>query len=180
MHPIDVAGWTARLIQLAGRGSVQLMPLSQRDGRDLELVLATAALHVPQQQLVTEVQANEVLDFFLSGVGAFVDADVAELRRWLVDTGFVVRNEHGADYRRGHFPDWLAQAADHIDLDALTADLQASKPGNPAWLSRAAQAVEVTETLIATAADDEMYMRLALDQAHNAWALAEVPERYFA
>ena len=33
----------------------------------------------------------------------------------------------------------------------------------------------MTEGTIDQADNDETYMRLALDQAHNAWALAEVP-----
>jgi tRNA(adenine34) deaminase len=45
-----------------------------------------------------------------------------------------------------------------------------------AWLKRAAQAIEVSEGGEAAPIDpDQTFMRLALDQAHNAWALGEVP-----
>jgi tRNA(adenine34) deaminase len=43
------------------------------------------------------------------------------------------------------------------------------------WLKRAAQAIEVSEGGQAPIDPDETFMRLALDQAHNAWALGEVP-----
>jgi tRNA(adenine34) deaminase len=44
-----------------------------------------------------------------------------------------------------------------------------------AWLKRAAQAIEVAEGGAPQVDSDETFMRLALDQAHNAWALGEVP-----
>ncbi|MCS7101617.1 MAG: tRNA adenosine(34) deaminase TadA [Burkholderiaceae bacterium] len=44
-----------------------------------------------------------------------------------------------------------------------------------AFLARAARGVEVVEGEAAVHGDDALYMRLALDQAHNAWALGEVP-----
>ncbi len=44
-----------------------------------------------------------------------------------------------------------------------------------AWLRRAAQAIEVSEGGDVPADPDLTFMRLALDQAHNAWALGEVP-----
>ncbi|MCS6945958.1 MAG: tRNA adenosine(34) deaminase TadA [Sutterellaceae bacterium] len=43
------------------------------------------------------------------------------------------------------------------------------------FLARAARGVEVVEGEGARRGHDELYMRLALDQAHNAWALGEVP-----
>jgi tRNA(adenine34) deaminase len=180
---IDVAGWIDRLAQLSARRGVHLSSLAEKNGRDLELVLATAALHLPAQQLLTEKQANDALRGFLAGAGAFVDTDHVELRRWLADTGFIARSDRGTDYRRGRFPDWLARAAEHVDVQVLAAavlDSVSRRAGDrearkQAWLAKAAQAVDVTETFLATSADDEMYLRLALDQAHNAWALGEVP-----
>jgi tRNA(adenine34) deaminase len=44
-----------------------------------------------------------------------------------------------------------------------------------AWLKRAAQAIEVSEGGAPQTDPDQTFMRLALDQAHNAWALGEVP-----
>lgn len=172
MHPIDVSVWNERLAQLAARGAVGLDQLAQRDGHDYELVLATAALHLPAQQLLSEPQINEVLQQSLSLLAGVVTTDFAQLRRHLVDAGLVVRSEHARDYRRGHFPAWLAPAAQALSLESLDSEL---RNAGAAWLARTAHAVEVTETMLATVADDEMFMRLALDQAHNAWALGEVP-----
>jgi tRNA(adenine34) deaminase len=44
-----------------------------------------------------------------------------------------------------------------------------------AWLKRAAQAIEVEEGAAVDADPDLTFMRLALDQANNAWVLGEVP-----
>ncbi len=44
-----------------------------------------------------------------------------------------------------------------------------------AWLEQQARAIEVSEAPLATPADDVFFMRQAIDQAHNAWALSEVP-----
>ncbi len=178
---LSAAGWLQRLAQLAARRHVHLSSLSQ--GRDLQLVLASAALHFPPQQLLTEPQANEVLKGFLAGAGSFLDTDHVELRRWLADFGFIARSDRGTDYRRGALPDWLRGAAGQLSaheladavLSATRARAAAREARKQAWLARAAQAVEVTESVVATRGDDEMFMRLALDQAHNAWALGEVP-----
>jgi tRNA(adenine34) deaminase len=53
----------------------------------------------------------------------------------------------------------------------MKSDEAASDP----WLKRAAQAIEVSESDPAPPDPDLTFMRLALDQAHNAWALGEVP-----
>jgi tRNA(adenine34) deaminase len=49
------------------------------------------------------------------------------------------------------------------------------KSASVAWLKRAAQAIEVSEGGVVQVDQDLTFMRLALDQAHNAWALGEVP-----
>lgn len=182
-NALSAGGWLERLARLATRQRVHLSSLSQKDGRDLELVLASAALHFPAQQLLTEPQANEVLKGFLAGAGSFLDIDHVELRRWLVDFGFVKRSDYGADYRSGALPGWLRDAAEQLSarelaeavLSATRARAAEREARKQTWLAKTAQAVEVTEGVVATRGDDEMYMRLALDQAHNAWALGEVP-----
>jgi tRNA(adenine34) deaminase len=173
------AAWRERLGQLAIRQGVHLASLQQKDGRDLELVFASAALHFPADRLLDERGANEVLKAFLAGAGAMLATDHVELRRWLVDTGFIRRSDYGTDYRRGALPAWLADAAATIEAHDLAAtvaearDARASQreARRQAWL---ASQITVTEEPPSEDADVR-YMRLALDQAHNAWALAEVP-----
>ncbi|HQR71108.1 MAG TPA: DUF2087 domain-containing protein, partial [Burkholderiaceae bacterium] len=177
---ITPAGWLERLAQLAIRQGVHLSTLQQKDGRDLELIFASAALQFPDGRLLDERAANDVLKGFLGGAGAMLATDHVELRRWLVDTGFVRRSDYGTDYRRGAMPAWLAAAASELDarefgrtVARARADHDAQREARrQAWL---ASQIQVTEEALPAEDADATYMRLALDQAHNAWALAEVP-----
>lgn len=177
---ISVPGWLERLAQLAVRQGVHLSTLQQKDGRDLELVFATATLFFPADRLLDERGANEVLKHFLSTAGAMLDTDHVELRRWLVDTGFVRRSDFGSDYRRGALPAWLEQAAPALDPRQLAETVERARDARDAqreakrqaWLARQIEVIEQPAQAIDA---DETFMRLALDQAHNAWALAEVP-----
>jgi tRNA(adenine34) deaminase len=177
---ISVAGWLERLGQLAVRQGVHLSTLQQKDGRDLELVFASATLFFPGDKLLDERGANTVLRQFLATAGAMLDTDHVELRRWLVDTGFVRRSDFGSDYRRGTLPAWLDAAAGGLGPRELADAVERAREARDAqreakrqaWLARQ---IQVTEQPAAAVDADETFMRLALDQAHNAWALAEVP-----
>jgi tRNA(adenine34) deaminase len=176
---LSAAGWRERLGQLAVRQGVHLATLQQKDGRDLELVFATATLFFPADRLLDERGANAVLKEFLATAGAMLDTDHVELRRWLVDTGFLRRSDRGTDYRRGAFPDWLAGAARELQHERIAEAVAAARSEHDArrearrqaWLASQIEVVEGAEPQDS----DERFMRLALDQAHNAWALAEVP-----
>src|SRR5512135_1261349 len=171
---ISAAGWLERLGQLAVRQGVHLSTLQQKDGRDLELVFASAMLFFPVDRLLDERGANAVLKEFLSSAGVMLDTDHVELRRWLVDSGFVRRSDFGSDYRRGSLPAWLEDAAaalaprelaDAVGQARAARDTQ-REAKRQAWLARQ---IQVTEQPVQAIDADETFMRLALDQAHNAW-----------
>lgn len=180
---LSAAAWLDRLAQLAARDRIHLSTLRERDPRDLELVLASAALYVPADAGLTEREANQRLLRFLAGAGRMLATDHVELRRWMADLGFLSRTDRGTDYRRGELPPWLADAAAVLDAGQLEAAVLSAREAHAAaraarkqaWLAKAASAIEVTESEAAIRGDDEFFMRLALDQAHNAWALGEVP-----
>jgi hypothetical protein len=67
------------------------------DQRMSALALAWAVM--PAQPM-TERQVNDQLKLALSGVVSFLDTDHVELRRWLVDTGWLARDGFGREYRR--------------------------------------------------------------------------------
>jgi tRNA(adenine34) deaminase len=180
---ITEAQWRERLARMSRRSGVLLSSLRERSVADFELVLASAALHLPQDEGLDERAANERLKRFLAETGSFVDTDHVELRRWLADLGYLRRSDRGSDYRRGALPEWLTPAAAQLDLgqlatavaDARAADAQKRAARKAAWLAQQARGIEVTEATIATTGDDAFFMRQAIDQAHNAWALGEVP-----
>lgn len=198
---LSAAGWRERLGELGQRDGLLLSTLRERDARDFELVLASASLFLPPAQLLDERGANECLKRFLATAGCMLDTDHVELRRWLADLAFIRRNDFGADYRRGELPAWLEQAARELDAQQLADAVAQARDRHAqqraarkaAWLAKQSAAeVEVIEPLpapedpvddvLAVAepppapdAFDEAMMRLAIDQAHNAWALGEVP-----
>lgn len=194
---ISSAEWLGRLERLAQRDGLLLSTLRERSQRDFELVLASAALFLPVQAALAEREANDCLKQFLATAGAMIDCDHVELRRWLADLRFLHRNDFGRDYRRGEFPTWLAAAAASLHHEQLAvavvrareerALLRAQRKA--AWLAARLESessdtgrhehIEVIEPapppVDETDADDALYMRLAIDQALNAWALGEVP-----
>ncbi len=201
---ISRAGWLERLGQLAARNGLLLSTVRERDLRDFELLLASASLFLPAAQLLSERDANAQLRRFLQTAGAMLDTDHVELRRWLADLGFIHRSDYGTDYRRGTLPAWLRDAAAALDDEQLAAaaatardaKVQERAARKAAWLAQqqagaatspsadpaevalADAAIEVIEPVPApeeASAEDETFMRLAIDQAHNAWALGEVP-----
>ncbi len=190
-HQITPAGWLDRLAQLALRDGILLSTLRERDARDFELVLASATLFLPPAQLLDERGANGCLKRFLAGAGCMLDTDHVELRRWLADLAYIHRTDYGTDYRRGTLPAWLAAAAQELDADQIAratagardARAQQRAARKQAWLARtvaagAAADVEVIQQVPPPdepSTVEEALMRLAIDQAHNGWALGEVP-----
>ena len=68
-----------------------------------------------------ERDVNIRLQRWLDGVGANVETDRANLRRWLVDTGVMSRNADCSDYRLAAFADGRMLAlARSIDCEGLT------------------------------------------------------------
>jgi tRNA(adenine34) deaminase len=196
---IAADAWLQRLAQLATRDGVLLSTLRERDPRDFELVLASAALYLPPAQLLDERGANQHLQRFLAEAGCMIDTDHVELRRWLADLAFIHRSDFGTDYRRGTLPAWLSAAAQTLDPHRLAAAVADARDGRArqraarkaAWLAQqqaggtastltpsqepAIEEIEAVPAPEEASAQDEAFMRLAIDQAHNAWALGEVP-----
>jgi len=121
-----------------------------------------------------------MLKRFLATAGVMLATDHVELRRWMVDTGFLRRSDYGTDYRRGSVPQRLSDAATSLDIDRIAEVVAQARvtyelhreARRQTWL---ASQIEVTEDTAGQADTDHALMRLALDQAHNAWALSEVP-----
>src|SRR5678816_4101403 len=147
---ITVADWLDRMAQLALRHGVHLSTLQQKDGRDLELFFAGAALAFPPDVTLSEHDSNEILKRFLASAGVMVSTDHVELRRWMVDTGFLQRSDFGTDYRRGTIPEWLSEAAQQLDFERIAKTVAQSRSANEAQRETRRQAwlasqIEVTE-----------------------------------
>jgi hypothetical protein len=68
---------------------------------DRALVLAFAACALEPLQALREDEVNRRLMAWLAGPGEMLGTDHVELRRWLVDSGFVARDDWGRAYTRG-------------------------------------------------------------------------------
>ena len=187
---ITAERWLERLAELGRRRGLAIGTMLGAARSDLDLLLASAALHLPVEDGLSEREASERLREFLGTTGAMLDTDHAELRRWLVDLGFVRRSDRGSDYRRGALPAWLQSAAERLDAQQLVDAVERAHAAHEserqarkqAWLARTAAAIEVTEEPAAQttmapegAHADVMFMAMALDQAYNGWAMGEVP-----
>jgi hypothetical protein len=65
-----------------------------------QLIVAFAACQFEAGQAYPEKAVNAVLVDWLAGSGAMLRTDHAELRRWLVDMGFLERDGFGRAYAR--------------------------------------------------------------------------------
>jgi hypothetical protein len=116
----DTATLLRRLARLVVKNGVGVGLLAD-DDRTLALAAVWAAL--PAEVVLSERQINEQLKAQLAGPAAWLDTDHVELRRWLVDAGFVQRDGYGREYRQ--VPDAytrhpaLARALQGVDTTAF-------------------------------------------------------------
>lgn len=67
---------------------------------EFQTCLALASLTVPSSQILSEKDVNEALKHWLNGAGSILWIDHVELRRTLIDYGFLHRNLAGNEYQR--------------------------------------------------------------------------------
>ena len=120
-----------RLAALAVKDGVSLGLLGDADRA---LVLALAAAAIAPGRVHREAEVNDILERWLAGPGAMLRTDHVELRRWLVDAGFVSRDGFGRAYVRGE-----PEAARAI---ALLGDASAGALAEAVLTQRAARAAE--------------------------------------
>ncbi len=83
--------------------------------RDLALAVAWAGLPTG---LLSEKAVNAALQLQLAGAAHFLATDHVELRRWLVDAGWLRRDGYGREYHRVPAQDLAAEA--RVAADALS------------------------------------------------------------
>lgn len=74
--------------------SIGLLPLADR-----HRALALAWSVLPRTGVLSEPEVNRLLRDMLDGPGRFLRTDHVELRRWLVDEGWLERDGFGREYR---------------------------------------------------------------------------------
>jgi hypothetical protein len=66
---------------------------------EMALALATAHATLPAAAPMSEREVNEALKAALAGAVCWLGTDHVELRRWLVDAGWLTRDGYGREYR---------------------------------------------------------------------------------
>jgi len=79
---------------------------------------------LPDEQVLSEAQVNEALKGQLAGAASFLGTDHVELRRWLVDAGWLARDGFGREYRR------VSPQALPEHLQSLARELAGFEPAN--------------------------------------------------
>jgi hypothetical protein len=118
-----------------------------RGALDLSLALVWAGL--PAGVVMDEPAVNDVLKAQLAGPANFLDTDHVELRRWLVDAGWLVRDGFGREYRR------VAQPALAAELRELAGALEGLKISDWVRSERERKAEERARKRLAWAARSE-------------------------
>lgn len=91
--------FTVRLEAFALRDGLTFSTLISLPAPDRAIVVATIAALFDRGALYAERQVNERLKAWLGGAGGNVETDHVHVRRWLVDSGVLARNDDCTDYR---------------------------------------------------------------------------------
>lgn len=116
------------------------------DEQPMALALAWAGL---PRGAVGEREVNEALKAQLAGAACCLDVDHVELRRWLVDAGWLQRDGYGRAYQRvpaAGLPAALRALGQALDGVDLTAWVQAMEAARDAERQRRRQAWEAARS----------------------------------
>ena len=111
----------ARLAHWVVKHGVSLGGLAPED-RGLLFALVWAALPAGP---FTERQVNQALRAQLEGAAACLNTDHVELRRWLVDAGWLQRDGFGREYRRASLDNVVNEAARDAARELQSMDVAA-------------------------------------------------------
>ena len=100
MSTPDPAALPPQLVRLSALVVKTGVGLGQMSDADRRLALALPAWRLPVGENADEARVNELLKSSLQAEAAFLRADHVELRRWLVDTGWWIRDGFGRVYAR--------------------------------------------------------------------------------
>jgi hypothetical protein len=115
------------------------------------LVLGLAWCSLPSTAAMREIDVNVALKRALAGTCCFLRIDHVELRRWLVDCGWMQRDGFGREYRRvpaqelAQSQQEIAAALEAVDLGSWVNDLRSAAAARReqrrrAWEVRGAEA----------------------------------------
>ena len=130
-----------RFAALAVRTGLSLGVLYSARIGDFHLLLAAASRAFAADRTYSERDVNDVLRAWLAREGSMLAVDHVELRRWLVDSHVLVRDDYGRAYVLGQPASEIAAVAmaiagadlAQIAADARTRDAKAREERKRKW-----------------------------------------------
>lgn len=108
--------YTKRLASLCLRSGLAGIP---KDELDQHILLKSVTLLIGTGGKYTEQQISEKLELWLSDVCVIKNFDRVNLRRWMIDAGYLTRNSNGTDYQVAQpapRPELFEPAIDQINV----------------------------------------------------------------
>ena len=115
-QPITKEQFEKRLINLCLRSGLTAFP---KDDTDQQILLKSAVLLIGDASPFSEKEINEKLEVWTTQVCVIKNFDRVTLRRYMVDTGYLIRNSDGSRYQvsmNGGRPGFFDGSIDQIDI----------------------------------------------------------------
>lgn len=95
--------------------------------RDKHILLKSMQLQFSREASFTEREVNGQLESWMRDIAPGLDSDVANLRRMLVDYGYLIREPDGSRYNVGGDGTPFAADVNHLDPVAMLRDAQSQR-----------------------------------------------------
>lgn len=115
-QPITREYFMKRLVDLCLRSGLSGFP---KDDVNQHILFKSAVLTLGKSGIFTEKEINEKLKYWINDITRIKNIDHITLRRWLVDTGYLTRNNDGSCYQitqSGPRPQFFDDTIDQIDV----------------------------------------------------------------
>lgn len=114
--PVTREFFMKRLVDLCLRSGLSGFP---KDDVNQHILFKSAVLTLGKSDTYTEKEVNEKLKHWINDISQIKNIDHITLRRWLVDTGYLNRNNDGSCYQisqSGPRPQFFDDAIDQINV----------------------------------------------------------------
>jgi hypothetical protein len=123
--PIQPEQFTRRLAELCLRSNLSAIPKKELDQH---ILLKSAVLLIGTAGVLSEKEITEKTHIWVTDICPIQGYDRVSMRRWLVDTGYVLRSRDGAAYQiaqPGPRPELFAAEVDQLDIPQVIAEARA-------------------------------------------------------
>ena len=114
--PVSADEFGDRLIALCVLSGLRSMPRRQRDR---QILMKSIVLTLDPDESYSEIEINNALKYWLADIGRRIRTDHVNLRRLLVDEGYLERDRHGSVYTvasSGAVVDWFGSDVAGLDV----------------------------------------------------------------